>query len=155
MPSIPNAKYVHTNLIARDWKRLADFYTRVFGCALVPPERDLSGQWLDDATSVPNAHLYGAHMRLPGYGDTGPTLEIFQYDAELDKPTTAVNRPGFGHIAFLVDDVDAARDAVIEAGGSDVGKIVSSEIAGAGKIRFVYVADPEGNIIELQKWWKD
>ena len=154
MSVIANAKYVHTNLIAQDWKRLADFYTRVFGCALVPPERDLSGKWLDDATSVPNAHLRGAHLRLPGYGDAGPTLEIFQYDAGLDKPTTAINRPGFGHIAFLVDDVDAARDAVIAAGGTAIGKIVSPEIAGAGQVRFVYVADPEGNIIELQKWFR-
>ena len=147
-------KYVHTNLIARDWKRLADFYTRVFGCILIPPERDLVGQWLDDATSVSHAHIRGAHLRLPGYGDAGPTLEIFQYDSELTKPSTAVNRPGFGHLAFAVDDVDAMRDAVIAAGGRDVGKIVTVEIPGAGKIRFVYVADPEGNVIELQQWQK-
>jgi catechol 2,3-dioxygenase-like lactoylglutathione lyase family enzyme len=151
---VTNAKYVHTNLIARDWKRLADFYTRVFGCILVPPERDLSGRWLDDATSVPYAHLRGAHLRLPGYGDAGPTLEIFQYVSELEKPSTAVNRPGFGHLAFAVDDVDAVHDAVIAAGGCEVGKIVAVEISDAGKIRFVYVTDPEGNIIELQQWSK-
>lgn len=80
------------------------------------------------------------------------TTEIFQYAAELDKPSPAANRPGFGHIAFAVDDVGAARDAVLAAGGRDVGKIVSVAIAGAGVIRFVYVADPEGNIIELQHW---
>ncbi|MEW5718684.1 MAG: VOC family protein, partial [Chloroflexota bacterium] len=131
-----------------------DFYTRVFGCALVPPERDLSGQWLDDAMGIAHARIRGAHLRLPGWGDAGPTLEIFQYDAELEKPDTAVNRPGFGHLAFAVDDVDAAHDAVIAAGGREVGKIVSVEIAGAGAIRFVYVTDPEGNIIELQHWQK-
>jgi predicted enzyme related to lactoylglutathione lyase len=151
---VTQTKYVHTNLIARDWKRLADFYTRVFGCSSVPPERDLAGQWLDDATSVPHAHIRGAHLRLPGYGDAGPTLEIFQYDSELEKPSTAINRPGFGHIAFAVDDVDAAHDAVIAEGGRAVGKIVSVDIPGAGKIRFVYVADPEGNVIELQQWSK-
>ena len=148
------AKYVHTNLIARDWKRLADFYTRIFGCTFVPPERDLSGPWLDDATSVPHAHIRGAHLRLPGYGDAGPTLEIFQYDSELEKPSTAINRPGFGHLAFAVENVDAAHAAVIAAGGSAVGKIITTEIAGAGEIQFAYVADPEGNIIELQRWQK-
>ncbi|MBM3131355.1 MAG: VOC family protein [Chloroflexi bacterium] len=151
---VTNVKYVHTNLIARDWKRLAEFYTRVFGCTLVPPERDLSGRWLDDATAIAHAHIRGAHLRLPGYGDAGPTLEIFQYDSEQEKPNTAVNRPGFGHLAFAVDDVDAARDAVIAAGGRAVGKIVSVEIPGAGAIRFVYVTDPEGNVIELQHWRK-
>lgn len=147
-----NAKYVHTDLVARDWKQLADFYTRVFGCTLVPPERDLSGAWLDDATSITNAHIRGAHLRLPGYGDAGPTLEIFQYDDEPAKPPTAVNRPGLGHIAFAVDDVYAARDAVIAAGGGTVGKIIETEIRGVGHICFVYVTDPEGNVIELQKW---
>ena len=145
-------KYVHTNLVARYWKRLGDFYVRVFGCALVPPERDLSGQWLDDATGIAQAHLRGAHLRLPGYGDAGPTLEIFQYDDEPPPAAIATNHPGFRHIAFAVDDVDAARDAVIAAGGRAVGKIVSVDVAGAGTIRFAYVADPEGNIIELQHW---
>jgi catechol 2,3-dioxygenase-like lactoylglutathione lyase family enzyme len=124
MATIPNAKYVHTNLVARDWKLLADFYSRVFGCKLVPPERDISGQWLDDATGLQDAYIRGAHLRLPGYGDKGPTIEIFQYNIESEKPTTAVNRSGFGHIAFAVDDVDQARDAVIAEGGRDVGRVV-------------------------------
>jgi len=29
------ARYGHTNLIARDWRALADFYRRVFGAVLV------------------------------------------------------------------------------------------------------------------------
>jgi catechol-2,3-dioxygenase len=34
------ARFGHVNLVARDWRRLADFYTRVLGCEFVPPERD-------------------------------------------------------------------------------------------------------------------
>jgi len=147
-----HARFAHTNLIARDWRRLAEFYQQVLGCALVPPERDLAGQWLDDATRVPNAHIRGIHLRLPGHGDSGPTLEIFTYNQLEARPQTAVNRPGLGHIAFVVDDVPAARDAVIAAGGHDLGKIVSVEIPGAGVVTFVYVTDPEGNVIELQQW---
>src|SRR5438034_11344312 len=41
------AKYVHTNLIARDWKKPVRFYGDVFGCDPTGPERDLSGEWLD------------------------------------------------------------------------------------------------------------
>lgn len=41
------AKFVHTNLIAQNWKRLAEFYEEVFGCRPLPPERRLKGQWLD------------------------------------------------------------------------------------------------------------
>jgi predicted enzyme related to lactoylglutathione lyase len=30
-------RYVHTNIVAEDWRRLADFYAKVFGCTPVPP----------------------------------------------------------------------------------------------------------------------
>ncbi len=149
-----HAKFVHTNIVAQDWKKLAQFYEQVFGCTPVPPERNLAGQWLEDATGVPDARIRGIHLRLPGYDTEGPTLEIFQYDREEKRPGTAINRPGFAHIAFAVDDVEAARDAVIAAGGGSVGKVVSLEISGAGRVTFVYLTDPEGNIIELQRWSK-
>jgi len=146
------ARFVHTNIVARDWKRLALFYEQVFGCIPVPPERRLSGQWLERGTGVPDARIEGIHLRLPGLGDDGPTLEIFQYKRQEKRPETAINRPGFAHIAFSVDDVEAARQAVIEAGGGTIGEVVSVEIPGAGEITFVYLTDPEGNIIELQHW---
>jgi predicted enzyme related to lactoylglutathione lyase len=146
------ARYVHTNLIAADWRRLAQFYEQVFGCAPLPPQRELQGRWLEDATNVPGAQLWGIHMRLPGYGADGPTLEIFQYNHLEERPGTASNRPGFVHIAFAVDDVWAAREAVVAAGGSFVGDVVSLDVQGAGTVTFAYVTDPEGNIIELQRW---
>lgn len=145
-------RYVHTNLIAKDWRRLATFYESVFGCIPVPPERDLSGEWLEAATGVPQARIRGIHLRLPGYGEQGPTLEIFQHNRPIDPSKPVANRPGFAHIAFAVDDVAAARDAVLAAGGGTVGDLVSVEIRGAGHITFAYVTDPEGNTIELQHW---
>jgi predicted enzyme related to lactoylglutathione lyase len=146
------AKYVHTNLIARDWKKLAQFYSDVFGCEPKGPERDMAGAWLDGLTSLRNAHLRGVHLRLPGYGDNGPTLEIFGYDQLIEGELPAVNRPGFAHIAFGVNDVDQALQAVIAAGGSTVGEIVTKKVEGIGFLRVVYARDPERNIIELQKW---
>ena len=119
---ILNARFAHVNLIAHDWRALADFYVRVFGCSPVPPERDLRGEALEAGTGLPGAHLRGMHLRLPGYGDDGPTLEIFQYDILADRPATAVNRPGYGHLAFRVDGVSAAREAVLAAGGRAIGQ---------------------------------
>ena len=102
------AKYVHTNLIAKDWRKLAQFYTDVFGCVFVPPERDYQGDTMDAGTGLKGVHLTGVHLRLPGHGDNGPTIEIFNYNHLETRPKTAVNRPGFAHIAFEVDDLDAA-----------------------------------------------
>jgi len=146
------AKYVHTNIVAQDWKRLAHFYEQVFGCTLVPPERKLSGRWLEEGTGIPDAQIRGVHLRFPGHGNDGPTLEIFQYNHQEDRLDTAINRPGFAHIAFAVDDIETARNTVIEAGGKIIGKTVSLEVSGAGKVTFVYLTDPEENIIELQHW---
>jgi len=146
------ARFVHTNLVASDWRRLARFYQEVFDCELLPPERDLKGAWLEAATGLVAAHLRGIHLRLPGWGDGGPTLEIFQYDRPADRPDTAVNRPGFGHIAFAVDDVTAAVEAVRAAGGGAVGQIVSLDVPGAGVVTFAYLTDPEGNVVEVQRW---
>ena len=145
-------KYVHTNLIARDWKGLVRFYSEVFGCEPKPPDRDMSGAWLDQLTSLQNAHLSGVHLRLPGYGDDGPTLEIFSYDELVEPELPSANQCGFGHIAFAVHDVDEALQAVITAGGSRVGNIVTTEVNSVGVLRVVYARDPEGNIVELQRW---
>jgi catechol 2,3-dioxygenase-like lactoylglutathione lyase family enzyme len=90
--------------------------------------------------------------RFPGHGKEGPTLEIFQYNREEAGPRPAINRPGLAHLAFAVEDVAAAQAAVVSAGGGTVGDLVNLHVAGAGNVAFVYVTDPEGNIIELQKW---
>src|SRR5512135_1157752 len=72
-------RYVHTNMIARDWRALASFYQTLFGCVPVPPERDFAGPTLEAGTGVPGAALRGVHLRLPGHGSDGPTLEIYSY----------------------------------------------------------------------------
>lgn len=147
------ARYSHTNVIARDWERLVDFYVDVFDCVPVPPQRDQGGDWLERGTGVSEARLRGMHLRLPGWGDDGPTLEVFSYDEMLARPEPpAANRAGFGHIAFHVDDVEATRAKVIAAGGTDLGEVVERRVSGAGLLTFIYMTDPEGNIVEIQNW---
>jgi len=145
-------RYVHTNLIARDWRALASFYIRLFDCKPVPPERDLSGDWLDAATGIDDSHITGLHLLLPGHGDTGPTLEIFSYDSLAERPDVDANTPGFAHIAFLVDDVPEMAEAVLAAGGTAVGGLATRDVPGVGRLLFRYMRDPEGNMIELLHW---
>ena len=145
-------KYKYTNIVSRNWQALAGFYETVFGCVRVPPERHLSGAWLEKGTGVPGARFSGVHLRLPGHGENGPTLEIYQYGKNEPKPPPAANREGFAHIAFEVEDVEQATAKVLQHGGSRVGEIVSSPVEEVGLLTFVYLADPEGNMIELQAW---
>jgi glyoxylase I family protein len=149
---IAGARYVHTNLIARDWRKLAAFYEAVFGCVPIPPERDYSGPVFDAGTGVTGARLTGLHLRMPGSGANGPTLEVFNYSRLEDGPAPAVNRPGFSHIAFAVDSVEDARTEFLAAGGTPVGDVVTLTTSTGSKVTWCYLADPEGNIVELQHW---
>ncbi len=148
---IAHAKYVHTNLIAKDWRALSRFYQDVFGCTPVLPERDLSGPVFEAGTGIAGARCDGVHLRLPGGGDHGPTLEIFQYAEAASDVTPAVNRPGLAHLAFAVPSVAEARAQVLSAGGRAVGEVVTTISTGA-TVTWCYVRDPEDNIVELQAW---
>jgi catechol 2,3-dioxygenase-like lactoylglutathione lyase family enzyme len=147
-----DARFGHVNVIAHDWQKLADFYGGVFGMQIVPPLRDYRGPDLEAGTGIKGAALRGAHLRLPGLGSDGPTLEIYQYESGPASLPAAANRPGYQHIAFAVPDVPAAREAVLGAGGRKVGSIVIATTADGRRVTWTYVTDPEGNIIELQAW---
>jgi predicted enzyme related to lactoylglutathione lyase len=41
-------RYVHTNIIAKDWRSLSKFYQNVFGLIPIGLQRDISGKWVDD-----------------------------------------------------------------------------------------------------------
>lgn len=143
-------KYVHINLVAHDWRNLADFYIEVFNCSPLSPERDLKGDWLDRAVNLKDAHITGVHLQLPGYMD-GPTLEVFQYSYEEVAEKSYPNTPGLGHLAFSVEDVEETAEKIIDMGGSWVGELTTVEIPKVGTLVFAYMRDPEGNIIEIQR----
>ncbi len=148
-------KYVHTNIVAKDVRNLAAFYEEVFGCYPIPPERDLSGEWLDRAVNIKNASIKGVHLHLPGYEEGGPTLEIFSYNDYISNVANQINTTGFAHIAFEVDDVEKVKQKLLSAGGSLHGDVVTFSVEGKGTITMAYTRDPEGNIVELQKWEQD
>ncbi|MFW6034867.1 MAG: VOC family protein [Halanaerobiales bacterium] len=146
-------KYVHTNIIAKDWKKLSQFYIDVFNCKPQYPERDLSGKWIDRMTDITNVKIKGIHLSLPGYNN-GPTLEIFEYNQKIRDNESMINKEGFGHIAFYVDDVQDVLRKVILNGGKKLGEVIKKDYGELGILTAVYVKDPEGNFIELQNWSK-
>ena len=152
MAAIEGARFGHVNVTGLDWRILAAFYGDVFGCKPVPPERDYRSADLDAATNLAGAHLTGAHLQLPGHGPTGPTIEIYQYDEMVDGAPPRVNRPGWGHIAFQVPDVESAVDAVVAHGGARFGTVVTLQTSDGRRVTWCYAQDPAGNLIELQAW---
>ena len=149
---IAGATFGHPNLIARDWRALAAFYETVFGCVPVPPEREYSGPTLEAGTGVRGATVQGVHLRLPGLGPQGPTLEIYTCSVVAEPVRPEVNRPGFAQIAFAVPHVPGARQEVIRNGGEALGEVVTLVTAAGTRFTWCYARDPEGNVIELQAW---
>ena len=53
-------RYAHTNIIAKDFQKLVDFYKDVFQCKSIGETRDLHGEWLDKLTGI---RVFRKHMR--------------------------------------------------------------------------------------------
>jgi len=144
-------KFAHANLTSRDWKKLSKFYVDVFGCVVVGPVRRLSGVEVAKGVGLSNAYIEGVHLRLPGCA-CGPTLEIFEYDEQRAEPVKFANSGGITHLAFEVSDLEKVCASVLLCGGSMLGRLSSVPVEGVGICTFVYVRDPDRNIIEVQSW---
>ncbi len=146
-----NLEFLHINLIAHNWKTLADFYIKVFGCMPSGPERDLSGSWVSRLTGIDKPTIKGIHLLLPGKNFQNITLEIFEYDpGDSPEYNRRINSRGYGHIAFHTENLHSMVSLIIDNGGSFYGEPVFATIEGIGKLHVVYMKDPEGNILELQ-----
>jgi glyoxylase I family protein len=90
-------------------------------------------------------------------GAEGASFELFKANGErpsaADQPGDGPLWPGYRHLAFLVDDLDAklaemGDDAKITLGPIDFGEFIPG-------MRTAWVADPEGNIVELNQGYVD
>ena len=63
-----------------------------------------------------------------------------------DTPAEAALRRGYGHVAFDVTDLDAAYNRAVARGARPVMAPCPSPEPG---VRMAFVADPEGNLVEL------
>ena len=142
-------RYDHINIGARNVERLADFYEQVFGCTRLSAGVRMSGALMARGMGLRDAEVHAVWMRFPGHGDEGPMLELFEYTQSLERPKSYANHHGYNHIAFEVPNVEVTADAVIAAGGSRLGEIVDFESPSEGVITFVFLRDPEDNIVQL------
>lgn len=145
-----NIKYSHTNIISKDYKKLANFYVENLNCKFIN-DINFDGDWIDKMTMLKNVKIKGCQLSLPGY-DEGPTLEIFQYqDGDLNNIANKPNTQGYGHIAFLVNEIENVLNKIINNGGKQVGDLIIKDF-GNKILKAVYLHDPENNIIELLNW---
>ncbi|MGI5919945.1 MAG: VOC family protein [Christensenellales bacterium] len=143
-------RYLHTNIIAKDWRALAAFYIEVFGCEPVQP----GGEPVDESdgqTGICGMRMTGARLKLPG---SDAMLEILSCEPEGLDSWRPVNRPGLGHLAFYVDDIEQTLADITAHGGQQVSEVVRHTASEGGTLITAYACDPEGNGLELQNWCK-
>ncbi len=122
------AKAVHTMVRVLDEGRSVDFYGKAFGLAV--------------ADRIDFETFTLIYMRNPEAD--------FEVELTVNKGRTEPYElgDGYGHIAFVVDDLDAEHARMTEAGLAPR-KVVDFRNDGERVARFFFVADPDGYQIEV------
>lgn len=118
----------HAAIICADYERSRRFYTEVLGLRVVAE------------TYREARRSYKLDLALPD----GTQIELFSFPDAPPRPSYP-EAQGLRHLAFEVDDVEAARRA-LEAMGVSVEPVRVDELTGK---RFTFFADPDGLPLEL------
>jgi catechol 2,3-dioxygenase-like lactoylglutathione lyase family enzyme len=124
----------HIGLSVTDLDAAAVFYESAFGFTSEFPFELPGG-------------IRGLMMRAP----QGHRIELFQApDAgpgiTAETPLEALGTRGFGHFALAATDIGPVYESALAAGARAV---VSPSPSPEPGVRFAFLADPEGNLVEL------
>ena len=122
------AKAIHSMIRVLDEARSVDFYKQAFGL-------EISERLDFDSFTLVYLRNQDADFEL-------------ELTVNKDRSEPYDLGDGYGHIAFVVDDLDAEH-ARFQSAGLDPRKIVEFERDGALLARFFFVADPDGYQIEV------
>ena len=132
----PAAMFDHVGISVADLDAAADWYCRAL---------DLAKEF---EFGLPHLAMRGVML----LSRTGYRVELLERAGSAaagpapGSPDEAVLRRGYGHMCLDIPDVDAAHAALLAAGAADRMPPRPSPEPG---IRMAFVADPEGNLIEL------
>ncbi len=137
----------HTGITVRDIDASLAFFVGVLG--FTPQYRARrTGSFAEEVTGVPEAEIEIAVVQAPGH-----RIELLQYIAPCDRNHLRPRACDIGsvHLAFDVDDLDAALAHLAEHDWHPVG--CPQTIAGGTRAgsRVVYIRDPDGTTLELMQ----
>ena len=137
----------HTSFTVSDLDRSLEFYCDLLGCEIMA-RQEKEGGYLAAIVGHPDAHVRMAHLRVPGEEHV---IELFEYVApDGAKADVRPWNVGASHICFLVDDLPALYERLVEQG---VTSFVSPPIEVDTGINTggygLYVLDPDGLAVEL------
>ncbi len=135
----------HTSFTVSNLDRTLAFFRDCLGFE-VTSKAPRSPELVSRITGVPGAEVMIAFVRGPGH-----TVELIEYRAPVERGRV-FPRPcdtGFAHVAFNVDDVDAAVAAAAGFGVTPIAPPVAIDQGPNRGRKVVYVRDPDGITIEF------
>jgi len=151
----------HLGLVVDDLETMDRFYSEVIGLDRVA---DLLVEDAGASSGNENAIVVGSLDALMGID--GTRIEIRQYSDQQhqrffellhypDHPAEAITRSassplGLSHVGFSVHAIDAVLERMKQLG---LGKLISGPqaLAEFGGLRYAFLTDPEGNVVELME----
>ena len=125
----------HVGLSVADLDAQTKWYSEAFGLRVSTP------------FEIAPIELRGVFL----VGQNGLAIELLQRTGskpglQAANPAEALLTQGYGHICLRIEDVDAVHAQLLDAGASE--RMAPQQSPEPG-VRMSFVADPEGNLIEL------
>lgn len=140
----------HIGFTVPDLEQADEFFTDVIGCERVyslGPFRSDDSDWMREHLAVhPRTVMRKLNFYRCGFGTN---FEVFEYEpADEQRPQPRNSDLGGHHLAFYVDDFDAAHEYLQSKGIRFLGEPTPSSNESTGQ-RWVYFLSPWGMQFEL------
>jgi glyoxylase I family protein len=143
-------KFRHVAIVVKDIEEMIRFYTEILGFA-VKRRMELDSPEFREGVGVKDAKARGAHLTLT---NDDFELELIEFEENVSEQVAACsNKTGYRYMAFIVDDIEhvfkTLKQYKIESISNE--PICLKKPLQVAGFQFVYVKDPEGNIIEFNQ----
>ena len=146
MPAVRATSWHHTSLAVGDLDAGIAFYRDTFGYEVAFQEKGMSDR-IARMTGIEGLTCDLAQLRSI-YGEHVLALIAFRRPGRDVPPLDgAPLRPGAAHVAFAVEDLDAALAAVEALGAARVGGVTEFDEG-----RSIYCREPSGSFFEMEEF---
>ena len=135
----------HTSFTVSNLDRTVAFFRDALGFE-VTSKAPRNSALIERITGVDGANVMIAYVRGSGH-----SLELIEYSGPNDR-TAVYPKPcdvGFAHVAYDVDDIDAAIAAAVSHDVKPIGAVTTIDQGPNQGSRVAYLRDPDGIAIEF------
>lgn len=133
----------HTGIVVADLERVLSFWCDALGFRVVK-QMEESGSYLDAMLGLKNTRATTVKLQAPD----GALVELLRFHSHPDQPAWQGTpySTGFTHMAFTVEDIDAACRRLGAAGAEF---FAPPQTSPDGNVKVTYGRGPEGMLFEL------